>query len=275
MGTIGGKRQTMSQNPLPPKTFDALAVAQATDSPRPDAKEAQARPFQFRLVHLLAVMSVLAVCFTAFAAFYRFATEIHAADASTFRLKSIAIALHNYHDIYGQFPPAYQCDANGQPAHSWRVLIWNLLESQPYASTYNYGEPWNGPSNIQLQDKNRIYRFPFDRMSPPLMTNYVAVTGAGTMWSADNSAKVTDIKDGTSNTLMIVEISNSNIHWMEPRDLPLEDLEDWLDPAHKPQLFGNHITGAWVCLADGSVQALPRDVTIERLREMARIADGK
>src|SRR4051812_3837711 len=38
-------------------------------------------------------------------------------------LKDIALALHNYHDAYGTFPPAYIADQNGRPMHSWRVLI--------------------------------------------------------------------------------------------------------------------------------------------------------
>jgi hypothetical protein len=49
-------------------------------------------------------------------------------------LKQIGLALHNYHRDHGTFPPAYVPDNNGQPSHSWRVLIltypnygWTLL----------------------------------------------------------------------------------------------------------------------------------------------------
>src|SRR5271163_108233 len=44
-----------------------------------------------------------------------------------FCIKQIAVALHNYHDTYGSFPPAYVADETGKPMHSWRVLILPFL----------------------------------------------------------------------------------------------------------------------------------------------------
>ena len=35
-------------------------------------------------------------------------------------LKRIGLGLHNYHDKYGCFPPAYVADKDGKPMHSWR-----------------------------------------------------------------------------------------------------------------------------------------------------------
>src|SRR5271168_5107175 len=43
-------------------------------------------------------------------------------------LKQLALAMHNYHDQYGSFPPAYIADKNGRPMHSWRVLLLPFLE---------------------------------------------------------------------------------------------------------------------------------------------------
>ena len=46
-------------------------------------------------------------------------------------LKQIWLALHNYHDEYQAFPPAYTVDAEGQPLHSWRTLILPYMDQKP------------------------------------------------------------------------------------------------------------------------------------------------
>ncbi len=45
-------------------------------------------------------------------------------------LKQISLALLNYENRYGTFPPAYVADKNGRPMHSSRVLILPCLEEQ-------------------------------------------------------------------------------------------------------------------------------------------------
>ena len=49
-------------------------------------------------------------------------------------LKQIGLALLNYHDTFGCFPPAYIADADGKPMHSWRVLILPYIDN---AQLYN------------------------------------------------------------------------------------------------------------------------------------------
>jgi prepilin-type processing-associated H-X9-DG protein len=155
--------------------------------------------------------------------------------------------------------------------HSWRVLIMPFYEASSFYSQYDFTEPWNGPNNSTLTSGAwKGYVCPSDPF--PGNTNYVAVVGPGTMWPDGKQAGMSEITDGTSNTLMIVEIAHSDIHWMEPRDLPVEELAAWLDPQHKPQLLGNHIEGGLVAYADGHVEMLSRDLTIERLNALVTAA---
>lgn len=157
------------------------------------------------------------------------------------------------------------------------MLISDYLEANPFYKQYSFSEPWNGPNNSKLIGMSRLFKCPSERSAKLDTTNYVAIVGEGTIWPGAESVRLDDITDGASETIMLVEISHSNIHWMEPRDLPIEELDEWLDPAHRPRLLGNRIEGGMVAYADGHVELLSRDVTIERLRALASRAgnDGE
>jgi type II secretory pathway pseudopilin PulG len=65
-------------------------------------------------------------------------------------LRQIALALQNYRDDFGCFPPAYVADDAGKPMHSWRVLILPYMDRKEVYSQYNFNEPWDGPTNSRL-----------------------------------------------------------------------------------------------------------------------------
>lgn len=56
-------------------------------------------------------------------------------------LKLIGLALHNYHDEYGVFPPAYSVDENGVRLHSWRTLILPLADGSARFFSSDLSEP--------------------------------------------------------------------------------------------------------------------------------------
>ena len=145
-------------------------------------------------------------------------------------LKRIGLALHNYHDDYDQFPPQYLADSDGRPMHSWRVLILPYL-SEPDAKAvyeaYRFKEPWNSQHNQKLADEaERFFRCMTSSAAEPtstFTTHYVAVVGPDTAWSEREGTCLKDFGDGTANTALLVEIADSDIHWMEPRDITLEE----------------------------------------------------
>jgi hypothetical protein len=242
------------------------------------ATAAQSRRFQFRLIHLIVLTGLVGAALAVLVPMYRVARREALQMISQNNLKQIGLALHNYHDVFGQFPPAYECDAAGKPVHSWRVLITPFLEQTPFYQGYNFAEPWNGPNNSRLSPTvPAVFRSPFDTKCPPGETSYVAIVGPGTMWPDDQSRKLAGVTDGTSNTIMVVELLNTGIHWMEPRDLAVEDLAKvWRDPKHKPPRMDDWETSyAFVLYADGSVQWLDRDAAIDRLQALASAAGGE
>jgi prepilin-type processing-associated H-X9-DG protein len=137
-------------------------------------------------------------------------------------LKQIAVALHNYHDTNGAFPPAYLRDAKGKPMHSWRVLILPYTEEQSLYRKYNFNEPWDGPNNSKLAAQiPAVYRCPanVNNTAGNLETHYFAVVAPEAGWGKS----IRQFTDGSSKTIMVIEATGLGVNWMEPRDVTLDE----------------------------------------------------
>jgi Protein of unknown function (DUF1559) len=188
----------------------------------------------------------------------------------------IMLALHNYHSQYNVFPPAYVADATGRPAHSWRVLILPFIEETGLYGRYRFSEPWNGPNNIKLLNSMpSIFACPSGFSNPTNLTNYVAVTGPGTMFPGARSTKLEDVTDGTSNTLAIVEVDNVNVPWTAPTDLDVRTMSFQVNDPKRPGISSKHPGGANVGVADGRTRWARDSMTPGNLRAALTIAGGE
>lgn len=186
----------------------------------------------------------------------------------TNNLKQIAIAMQNYHDVYGVYPPAYLADANGKPMHTWRVLILPYLGSGSVYQRYRFDEPWDGPNNSRLAaEMPPAYRCPSDPATANT-TDYVVITGPGTMFDADKSISQRSITDGTSNTLLVVESAQAGINWMEPRDLDAGKMTFTIN-GPGGEISSNHPGGANAAMVDGSVRFISGSVSSQTLRGLS------
>ena len=193
-----------------------------------------------------------------------------------YNLRQIALALHQYHDMHGSFPPAYIADADGNPMHSWRVLLLPYLDERRIYKQYRFDERWDGPNNILLihSEWPRVYGCPSSNWTGE--TNYVAVVGPQTIWPGTTTTKMSDIKDGAANTIMLVEVHNSGIHWMEPRDLDISQMSMAVNPPTGSGISSAHPGGrAYIALADGDTRAIDSTVPSKALRAALTIAGGE
>ena len=160
--------------------------------------------------------------------------------------------------------------------HSWRVLILPYLERQDLYDAYRFDEPWDGPNNRKLaKEIIDVYCCPSDAPGSPTNTSYVAVVGPETAWPGSVATKLADFKDGVSKTLLIVEMKNSGIHWMEPRDLDLSQMAQMINAKSGRGPSSNHPGGMNVVFADRSTRFLREDISPATLRALITINGGE
>ncbi len=182
-------------------------------------------------------------------------------------LKRIGVALHNYHDAHRSFPPAAVLGPDGKTAHSWRVAILPFLGQGSLYQLYRFDEPWDSPANRQvLQQMPPEYRLASD---PTATTaRYFVLTGPGTPFDGPKGKSLADIRDGTSNTLFVVE-AKRDVPWTRPEDIAY-------DPARPLPALGGFDPGGFLgLLGDGSVQNIPARIDERNLRAMITCAGGE
>lgn len=200
-------------------------------------------------------------------------------------LKQIGLAIHNYHETHGSFPPSRL----GDPPVSWRVRLLPFLDEEgPYAR-YDQAAAWDAAPNVKLQGEHvDNYLCPTDqRWRKPLATQgvqytaYAVPVGPGAMFDPVQSRTFKDLVDGTSSTLMLLEVCGTDIVWTEPRDVNIDEIPLGINlPGNQPGrsdglLSSQHFGMAQVGLADGSVKALMKETDPVLLRQLLQRDDGQ
>ncbi|MBA4067833.1 MAG: hypothetical protein C0501_29865 [Isosphaera sp.] len=181
------------------------------------------------------------------------------------------MAVANYLDTNGRFPPAFVRGPDGRPWHSWRVLILPFIEERDLHRDYRFDEPWDGPANRLLA--GRMPRLlAFHGSEPGTTTNYLAVVGSDTMWPGAEGRDRADITDGWSETILIVENAGLGVHWMEPRDLLFDGMDFAVD---RPGGVSSWYESPAVVTADATVRRLSRGIRPDALRAALTVNGGE
>lgn len=191
-------------------------------------------------------------------------------------LKQTIFAMHNYHDTYKAFPPAYIEDQDKDPRHSWRVSLLPFMELGALYEQYDVNEAWNSEANLATSISGpNPYRCPGSD-SPEIETNYLAIVGSETVWPGGKGTAFRDILDGVSNTIAIVENHHTGIRWTEPRDLKFDNM-DWQinGTSQWCKISSLHPGGVNVALADGSIRFVSETIDQELLRSLISSQGGE
>jgi prepilin-type processing-associated H-X9-DG protein len=195
-------------------------------------------------------------------------------------LKQMSLAMMNFHDTYGAYPQAAAFRSkDGKPLLSWRVAILPFIEQQNLYQQFKLDEPWDSPNNIRLVGMiPKVYLQPGEVSDGRGLTHYQVFAGPGTIFDDQAAAlkkgrkggpggfgnvpgagqprlglSITDIADGTSNTILIATASNP-VPWTKPEDLPFGPGVPL--PALGGVLQGNNFN---VAFADGSVKPIAKN----------------
>jgi hypothetical protein len=197
--------------------------------------------------------------------------------ASMNNLQLIARALNQYAVEYGTYPPPTVYDSKGKPLYSWRVLILTYLGEAALYGQFKLDQPWDSPHNIQFVDRcPEVFTSPAGDVAGGAMeTNYVLITGRGTLFPPSGPLRPGDISDGAGNTLLVVETENTNMEWTRPWDIDIGKLNPKVGSTGSDTIGGIHKDGAAAVFADEKAGWLPTDLSPTILRSLITPAGGE
>ena len=207
--------------------------------------------------------------------------EIRQSETCASQMERIIQAMDAYHTDHGSYPPVYSVGPDGKPCLSWRVLLLPYLGSNAQAiySQINLDEPWNSPTNSwitgQIPD---VYKCPTDPDEDLPTTSYMLAVGKGMLFEYGKTSTRDELRqgDGASQTIMLVEVAESEVNWAEPVDIDAAKLAQGINSGLTGSICSEHgAGGAHAAFADGSVHFLPSHTLPAELQAMLSVDGGE
>lgn len=126
----------------------------------------------FTLVELLVVIAIIGVLIALLLPAVQQAREAARRMQCTNHMKQLGLAMHNYHDTFGQLPPG-NSDLTGSQRREWgwAPRIMAHMEQRAIFDQIEFEKPaWDRPSNwdvSMMDDPNVICNYKFMRMEHP------------------------------------------------------------------------------------------------------------
>jgi prepilin-type N-terminal cleavage/methylation domain-containing protein/prepilin-type processing-associated H-X9-DG protein len=221
----------------------------------------------FTLVELLVVIAIVGVLIALLLPAVQKVREAAARAQCVNNLKQIGLALQNYHDNHRSFPPGYVSahDSAGNdtgPGWGWAAFILPQMEQQQLSSAIQFKQ------NIEVlaNSGTRVQAVPpyicpsdsvpatwtatkYDSLGKPVgaicevaSANYIGVFGVSEpgvdgegIFFRNSSVRIADIKDGTSQTMMVGERS---FRWCQATWVGSVTSASMVPPPGSPALAG-------------------------------------
>jgi len=293
----------------------------------------------FTLIELLVVIAIIAVLIGLLLPAVQKVREAAARSQCQNNLKQLGIAMHNYNSTHGYFPPGQQTihvSKNVTLQHSWTPFILPFIEQGNLAERYNFNANWddkltndNGVNQVTIKlflcpsagtdrptGNNRglldyaavnqinhtktdwIPKPPLTRI-PPSDPTFVGVLGHEILPGKKVGRTILEIRDGTTNTLMLAEDAGRNDHWVMGKLAGSTSNGPWANPGsavivrgfnsqtlnfpgpcavnctNDREIYSFHIGIAQALFADGSVRSLRAGTDVNVIYALTTRREGE
>ncbi|MEZ6124919.1 MAG: DUF1559 domain-containing protein [Planctomycetaceae bacterium] len=207
-------------------------------------------------------------------------------------LKMLGLAMHNYHDVYNHFPVGTEQDTKLDPDQrlSFLYAVLPFMEEAPLYNQMQRSakQAWDSEALADWTSNSiQNYLNPGLPEDMPGVTHYVGMAGIGEdaadlklpheragIFGHDRKTRIRDVLDGTSNTIMMTETSETGIPWAQG-SVTLKSLTQEPYINGPDGIGGPSRGGCNVLFADGSVRFISENIDPETMRRLSAMQDGK
>ena len=144
-------------------------------------------------------------------------TVAAALKASSFKMRNIALAIHQHFSVGEELPAGWTESPEGKPLLSWRVALLPHMGEQALFDAFKRDEPWDSPHNLALLPRMpRVFAHSLDPSEAPTMTHFQLFVGEAAPFRRGNpGADLTAIPNGGGRTFLAVETAEA-VPWTKP-----------------------------------------------------------